>query len=445
MHFVSDKQTLNDLNIFKKLGARSIYNLFNQTETAGGGEVLEEMFHHPLSDQEMISRRLEIICYFHSAGTSFPFSKALINATEYYLNNADERFRLAHKNIFKKAGVFFIPDVEYKNIYKGVIGTIELLKTAKKFISSIDSSSSEALRTETQIVSQILGELKFQEFIESDIKGKLSFDKIAAYDNVLRFNKRGELRQILKYIYKVDVYIAIAKLAADRKFTFPVVLPKSQHIVKLEGVYHPFLKEPVANSLTITPESNIIFLTGANMAGKSTFMKSVGIAMLLAHMGFPVPAAKMEFSVRDGIYTTINLPDDLGLGVSHFYAEVLRVKNVTGELSQSKNLFVMFDELFRGTNVKDAHDATVAVTAAFAQMQNCMFIVSTHIIEAGQILKGRCKNINFKYLPTQINNNIPVYTYILEPGITDDRHGMIIINNEGIIDILKNGKNKNVV
>ncbi len=108
------------------------------------------------------------------------------------------------------------------------------------------------------------------------------------------------------------------------------------------------------------------------------------------------------------------------------------------ELSASKNLFIIFDELFRGTNVKDACEATIAITQAFAQKQNCMFVVSTHIIEAGEVLKKRCRNIHFTYLPTIMKENKPVYTYTLAEGITADRHGMVIINNEGILDIINN-------
>jgi DNA mismatch repair ATPase MutS len=198
----------------------------------------------------------------------------------------------------------------------------------------------------------------------------------------------------------------------------------------------------VGNALRITPDSNVIFLTGANMAGKSTFMKSLGIALFLAHMGFPVPASRMEFSVLDGIYTTINLPDNLGMGASHFYAEVLRVKKMAHELSQSKRLFIIFDELFRGTNVKDAYEATIAITSAFAQKRRSLFVISTHIIEAGDVLKKKWDNISFKYLPTRMNGKTPVYTYTLQTGITADRHGMIIINNERILEILEQGKNK---
>ena len=92
--------------------------------------------------------------------------------------------------------------------------------------------------------------------------------------------------------------------------------------------------------------------------------------------------------------------------------------------------------------VKDAYEATVELTTAFAERRNSMFVISTHIIEAGDILKQRCDNINFVYLPTLMEGSVPVYTYTLEKGITADRHGMVIINNEGILDILTNGKPK---
>jgi len=83
---------------------------------------------------------------------------------------------------------------------------------------------------------------------------------------------------MLQSIYRLDVYISVAKVAADRRFIFAEALPKSRHFFRLEGVFHPQVKNAVPNTLEITPDSNLIFLTGANMAGKSTFMKSLGIA-----------------------------------------------------------------------------------------------------------------------------------------------------------------------
>ncbi|MNH37793.1 MutS domain V [compost metagenome] len=96
----------------------------------------------------------------------------------------------------------------------------------------------------------------------------------------------------------------------------------------------------------------------------------------------------------------------------------------------------MFDELFKGTNVKDAFDGTLAVTEAFAEYLDCLFVVSTHIIEVGEALKGS-DNIHFTYMPTIMEGVRPRYTYRLEEGITEDRQGMMIIQNEGILELLE--------
>ena len=182
--------------------------------------------------------------------------------------------------------------------------------------------------------------------------------------------------------------------------------------------------------------SSLFFLTGANMAGKSTLMKSFGIAVYMAHIGFPVAAERMQFQVQQGLYTSINVSDNLNMGYSHFYAEVLRVKKVAIEVSRGKRLVIVFDELFKGTNVKDAYDATFVVTAALAKRENCSLMISTHIIEVATELDKQCDNINFEYLPTIMKGSVPTYTYKLTQGVTCDKHGMIILNNERIVDII---------
>ena len=177
------------------------------------------------------------------------------------------------------------------------------------------------------------------------------------------------------------------------------------------------------------------------MAGKSTLMKSFGIAVYMAHMGFPVSAKRMLFQVQQGMYTSINVSDNLSMGYSHFYAEVLRVKKVAIEVSRNKRLVVIFDELFKGTNVKDAYDATLLVADALAERQNCSLLISTHIIEVAEELKKKRDNINYEYLPTVMKGSVPTYTYKLEPGVTRDKHGMIILQNERVIETIL-GENK---
>jgi len=444
MLFTTDKQTQEDLNIYGKQGKDSILSLFNRTSTLNGGRILEEMFNYPLSDAEAINKRVGIIKYLKAAATAFPFNSVLFDQAEQYLANTDERSKLSAEkpSLEKRLTSLVATDADYKVIDSGVMALIEIAKHLDSLLKNTLFAAGSPFKSDTESVSisGLLTEEPVNLLLRETPKHKFSREKLATFDTLLRFRHRDTIQRILRYVYQLDVYITIAKVATERGFVFPVAVAREEHIVKIESFYHPQLKNAIANSLEITPDKNIIFLTGANMAGKSTFMKSLGIAMYLAHMGFPVAAKKMEFSVRDGIYTTINLPDNLGIGASHFYAEVLRIKKVARELSTGKNIFVIFDELFRGTNVKDAYEATIAITSAFAKKCNSMFIISTHIIEAGDVLRERCPNIEFKFLPTRMDGTIPVYTYTLETGITDDRHGMIIINNEGILELLKKGK-----
>ncbi len=311
------------------------------------------------------------------------------------------------------------------------------------FIERNDVAGISAYQTDREAIAALLADPALDPVHREPGKGKLSYAAITAYDLLFRIRERSRLEKLLAHIYSLDVYISVAKVASERKFIFPTALPASKSVLKLEGVYHPELTSPVSNDFSMDPSRNVVFLTGANMAGKSTFLRSVSTAVYIAHMGFPVAAASMEFSVLDGIYTTINLPDNLGIGASHFYAEVLRVKKVAAELNANKSLFIIFDEMFRGTNVKDAHEATVEITKAFALKQNSLFIISSHIVEAGEQLQ-QMPTIGFQYLPTRMNGKVPEYTYTLEQGITADRHGMIIIRNEGVLDILKNGRKRSV-
>ncbi|MVT08805.1 MutS-related protein [Chitinophaga tropicalis] len=447
MLFSTDKQTLEDLNIFGRHGADAVYNIFNRCSTRGGAAILEDMFRRPLSDSDAINRRIGIIRYFTEKQVDFPLESGLFDAIEPYLDNVDERTRLLPQedSVARKLSNMIAMDAETAAIHKGIIALVSLLKRITAFINSPEITGFELYRPDREEITALLSEPALELVLREDDKAKLPHAVMAQYDAVFRFRYRESMRKLLHYVYLLDVYLAVARVARDRNFVFPLALPAGNQGLKLEGVYHPLIKNAIPNSVQITQENNVVFLTGANMAGKSTFMKSLSIALLLAHMGFPVAAAEMQFHVLDGIYTTINLPDNLGMGASHFYAEVLRLKKIAHELGQGKRLFIVFDELFRGTNVKDAFEATIAVASAFATKRDSIFIISTHIIEAGSVLAEKCRNIYFLYLPTRMNGTQPVYTYMLKEGITDDRHGMVIVNNEKILEMLEAGLHPEVI
>ncbi len=438
MAFIIDKQTLNDLKIFGTVRGSSIYGLFNTTRTRGGSDILEEMFRYPLSDVDKINRRVAIIRFFMDRKIRFDFHNDWFDTIEHYLSNTDERTLLhpAGDTFRRRLNSYIGADVEYRQIHKGVVTSIALVNAVRHFLRQLGSVEGD-YREETENLRRILDNPAFS-WIPDDLKvKKLTYKQTAQYDDILRYKGQEAFHKLLRLLYNMDVYAAIAQVTDRHHFVFAKALPPGDNILRIEDLRHPLLEEAVPNSIHMNAMHNVVFLTGANMAGKSTFMKSFGIVVYLAHMGFPVPVRQMEFSVRNGMYTTINLPDNMSLGYSHFYAEVKRLRKVAEQVSRTDNLIVVFDELFRGTNVKDAHEATVEVMKAFSRKQNCLFMISTHIIEAGEDLKKACDNIKYAYLPTVMQNGHPVYTYKLTEGITNDRHGMMIVNNEHIIDILK--------
>jgi DNA mismatch repair ATPase MutS len=445
MSLVIDQQTLDDLRVFGNKEKGSIYSIYNRTHTRGGAELLEQLFRYPLANRQQINDRSKIIRYFMQNQTAFPFKGELFDAAEQYLSETDNRKLLyRHENdIGRKFNQFIGADNEYQQLLRGLCSVVEILIRLQQFLATMPvSSTSMPLREELRQLSLSLQSPALKEMAGLKLPLKPDFATTALWDKIIRQEEMQQIRKIFYGIYMLDVLISAAAVAKNRGFVTAEATDSMQRELLLEGVYHPQLPKPVSNNLTMLPGSNIVFLTGANMAGKSTFMKSVGIAMFLAHIGFPVPAARMVFSVCDALLTTINLPDNLAMGYSHFYTEVLRVKKMAQQLKRCRNLFIIFDELFRGTNVKDAGEATIEVTAAFASQPNCMFIVSTHIMEAGEELAKNCSNIQFLYLPSEVRNGATQYSYQLQKGISADRHGMIIIQHEGILEMLEKGKSK---
>lgn len=135
----------------------------------------------------------------------------------------------------------------------------------------------------------------------------------------------------------------------------------------------------------------------------------------------------------------------MNLGYSHFFAEVKRIKDVARKLETNKNMLVIFDELFRGTNVKDAYDGTLAIASAFSSIDTSFFVISSHIVEVADELKKQ-HGIMFGFFEVKQQNNATAYTYLLKEGISDLRLGMHIIHQEGLIDLIhkisENNNNK---
>lgn len=437
MRFYADKQTLNDLGFSSVGGKASVRQLFNKSKTRGGTEFLNDIMASPMADANAIRKRIDILHYFMSKDIAFPFDGPMLDAASTYLENGDERSRLSaqKENYDSKLNKVLGVDSQTKLLIEGAKAMLDVFATLRTFLAAFDQNDAyfkQLLLDMDVLFEEVSGVGKplFQQ--------KVSFDQLALCDTLYRFKKRADVFRVFYHIYQLDAWISVAAVAKERGFILPEVVDRNDTTfdLKVDGLYHPLVPNAKANTVSLDSHNNVVFLTGANMAGKSTFMKSIGIAVYLAHIGFPVSAQKMVFSAFDGLISSINLSDNIDMGYSHFLAEVKRIRMVAQMLSNGQRLFVLFDELFRGTNVKDAYEGTVELTRAFAAKRNSAFVISTHIIEAATDLKKDTQGIQYLFLPTIMDGTKPRYTYTLQAGVTADRHGMLIINNEGILESL---------
>ena len=183
-------------------------------------------------------------------------------------------------------------------------------------------------------------------------------------------------------------------------------------------------------------EKNFLFLTGANMAGKSTYIKAVGVSIYLAHLGMGVPAKEMQLSQFHGLLSNIQVEDNIIKGESFFFNEVQRVRNTIEKISDGKKWLILIDELFKGTNIQDALKCSTTVIEGLLKMKTALFILSTHLYEIGDELR-RYPNIQFRYFETNVENDQLVFSYHLKEGISNDRLGYLILRREGVVQMLE--------
>ena len=436
MNFEYDNQTFCDLEIEKNHNesSKSVFSLYNYTLTEGGSDYLKHIMRNPISDIVELEARTELIKFLIKNRLNLFINAKQIYYIEKYLNlNTLILKGNIIDSLFNQISEWLRPSNDY---YLLKTGCENLVSVLYEFSIKIPSENVPlSLNENTKTIQELVKKLK--SYLEPN--PKLTWKKTVKLDRLFRIQFSSNLKSLLNEIYFVDAYNSIAIAALKNSFTVPKYETTLKPKLFAKGLRHPFIKNAVTNDVEIGSTENMCFLTGPNMAGKSTFLKSIGIAIYLSHLGFPVPARELRTSLYSGIITTINISDSLSMGYSHFYSEVNRVKKAAESLAAGKRMFVIFDELFRGTNVKDAFEASSEVIKGFAEIDECIFFMSTHIVEIASKLKNR-PNIRFKFFDSEFDGDKLKYSYLLKDGVSHERLGLYIIKNEGVFDLLNSIK-----
>lgn len=436
MAFEADKQTWKDLDLFDQGRRGLIFALFNKTKTTGGGDALERMLKDARNELPVLETRRNIIRFFRDKNIELQIGRQ-VGDVEHYLNCAFELFPDSWldslfyqvRNQLKESPRFYTVSIGIKN-------TVSLLR--QLFVATAAWKTDDCPGPLAATLSGLPGLITDERVrvLLMERSGPLSWRDLARCDHFFRDLGRGAVRRLLDLLYEWDAYAAVATTAQQYDLCFPQYSDDPCSSVQVEGLFHPLVPNAVPNDYTLGSEVNLSFISGPNMAGKSTFLKSFGLAVYLAHVGFPVPARSFQTTIFNGLMMTVNLADSISQGYSHFYAEVRRVKEVVAKIGEKKRIVVIFDELFRGTNVKDASDASLQVIDALADVDGSLFLVSTHIVEIAAGLQDN-PNIGFVCFPATMEGGIPWYSYKLKEGVSEERAGMMILRSEGVLDMLE--------
>jgi DNA mismatch repair ATPase MutS len=256
------------------------------------------------------------------------------------------------------------------------------------------------------------------------------------YANLFKRDYKTDSYELIDIFSRFDAWYSMAMAVKTYELNFPNFIESEQPYLKAEGLYHILLHVPVSYDLVMHPQENFVFLTGANMAGKSTLIKAVGSSVFLAHIGMGVPAKHMEVSLFDGLISNINVADNIAKGESYFFNEVQRIKNTIYKINNGQKWLVLIDELFKGTNVQDAMKCSLTVIKGLIKIKNSLFILSTHLYEIGEELK-KYPNISFKYFETTVTEDQLEFSYQLKEGISNDRIGYVILKREKVVEMLE--------
>ncbi|MEP6583314.1 MAG: DNA mismatch repair protein MutS [Ginsengibacter sp.] len=435
----TDKTTLNDLSIFNHEEEFSIFHKLNFTRTVGGQEKLKQIFNRSLPDIESIQNVQNTLQLFINSKEKWPvnFSNgSVLMIHKFYENIVDqipERPTVSSAYLYK---IFHAPDFSLVKYSTG--HAFDFLKGMQNIIDNF--LNDEAPANLKLLLSKAQLWMKKQQLNIVSKKKKsddLTMVEMLSLGSFIRYHFKQNFFELLEIYFQLDAWYSMAMAVEKLNLTFPKFFTETAPVLKANGLYHILLPTPVSYNVELNQKNNFIFLTGANMAGKSTFIKAVGAAVFLAHTGMGVPATSMELSIFDGLLSNINVVDNVVKGESYFYNEVQRIKSTILKINDGRKWLILIDELFKGTNIKDAMKCSTVVIEGLIKIKSTLFILSTHLYEIGEDLKGY-PNIDFKYFETIVSNDQLIFNYNLKDGISNDRLGYLILKREKVLELLEN-------
>lgn len=410
--------------------------LFNQTRTFGGRDELEQLLAMPCATLPEIKQRQVLLQFVaeHLSQLTIAIAHSYVIAAENHLSsslawNSTRDPVLRYKQALWLA---WFNAHDFGRLQSGTAAVQIVLRTIDQKTAWLRTAS--LLPPQLQQAADMLRAF----FALTTIRKALLPDDgpaaVIQADFVLRRQCQDQVRTALTLFYQLDAYTAIARFTQAADWIYPEFIGSQQPLVQVTALAHPLLTDtnPVRNDFSLTDPATLTLLTGGNMSGKTTFLKACGIAVYLAHLGLPVPARSMQLTFFNALFTSIHLSDRLEQGYSHFYSELMRIKAVADAIGTGQQVFLIVDELFRGTNTHDAVACSRRVINKLVEQRGCLFMISSHLPEvtAGYQTDAR---VQFNCFRTDVVDGKLVCRHQIESGTAGERTGLLLLEQTGVL------------
>ena len=483
-----EKSFLYDLDIF---GAGSIFQFLNRSATQSGEAFLAGLFLHQEKEKEEIeSRQLAVVELaplldwrqeFQASGKMVDEKATDKEKLEEWLNG--EQIYQPHTWI--KLAVKIVPFTGILFILLNIVGLIPASGLVLYFILTLTLVGSKIKDTNrmSNKVSKMLDLARkyavlLKKIETADFKSKrlglhqytLNNETISASDKVGKLaalihsldnrnnmimgvvlnalvlwdfkymlkleqwclDNRKDFGQWINIISEFDAFSSLANFAYNNPQYVYADVMKGEFSLEAKESGHPLLphKDRIGNDLSFSGKSNFIIITGANMAGKSTFLRTLGVNLLLATTGAPVCATKFSFTPTD-IYTSMRTNDSLQKNESYFFAELSRLKVLIDKLQNGEELFIILDEVLKGTNSKDKRLGSIALLKQLIGLQ-ATGIIATHDVSLGDLEEEFPENVINRRFEVEMENDELVFDYKLKEGVSQNLNATFLMKKMGI-------------
>jgi DNA mismatch repair ATPase MutS len=474
-----------DFDIF---GEQSIFQYLNRSATKNGAELLAQVLQEGVSTIQESQEAIEELCAHQDWSQRFR-ARGMENEKESPLRPSISKWgatEISYPSVYKILRYllpvlgFTLFGAYYFDILSGVefvVYSIPVMLPIMHRVKKTNKLSHEmealektvtamqhqlAIMEEVKFTSQELTQLQ-AELLQSNINASAELKELASYCKRIGQRNNVLVGILLNYflawdiqltvqvdqwksrnveflaswetaLYKMEVFISGANFRINNycSTTYPRITESTAEAIHIKNLGHPLINEKVrvSNDFELKSTEQFAIITGPNMAGKSTFLRSVGVNLMLAKAGFSVMAKTFHFP-DVLLYSSMRTSDDLNADTSYFHAELLRLRFIADAIEKRKeSVFIVLDEILKGTNSKDKEEGSALFLKKLCDL-GAKGIIATHDLKLTELSTADSRLINL-YFDSTISGDHMDFDYKIREGVAQNMNASFLLKRMGL-------------